>query len=115
MKQIPKNILTDSIAVYSGYGENRTAVTLTGLKLIKTSKVTEADNTVTVNTSVLMFYDCQNSAPKNFNFAPGSGLYIIEDGKTLKLLRADIIYDGTQKHHYEIYFGEDYKINAACY
>jgi hypothetical protein len=115
MKAIPKNLLNDSLEVYSGYGESRTSVTLHNVKLERREIARNRDGVIMSKNSVLCFFDCHFSTPAGFDFAPRGDKYILSDGKELRLIETEPSFDGVLVHHVEMTGGEEYEINAACY
>ncbi|MDR0946184.1 MAG: minor capsid protein [Ruminococcus sp.] len=115
LKSIPKNLLTGSLRVYSGYGENCTSVTLQNVRLERRKRDENKDGVIESKESVLCFFDCHFSSPADFDFTPRADKYIFRDGRELRLCKTETVFDGASAHHLEITFGEDYKINAACY
>lgn len=107
MKPIPKNLLIHSayaveLSEREGWDEptekNRTKLSQLRIKPSSTLRITKSNQQVQL--AAVLFYDCRNSRPKNFDF---SGVDKIEfEGEQYNIVSIQKQYDDKRLHHVEV-------------
>lgn len=63
------------------------------------ARILGKDNTE-IKLAGVLFYDCRNSRPKNFNFAEGQRVFY--GGEFFTVVSIEPLFSGRRLHHYEI-------------
>lgn len=107
MKAIPRNLLIHSAKAYSEQTEDtwndksRELIAELDLVRIEPSASIRLTNTnEQVQLSAVLFFDCRNSAPKDFDFSKTD--IITACGSEYRVISVDKLYDERGLHHYEV-------------
>lgn len=108
MRAIPRNLLIHSAKAYSEQTENtwndKSRELIAELDRVRidqsVSSLRLTRNNEQVQLSAVLFFDCRNSAPKDFDFSKTD--IITACGSEYRVISVDKLYDERGLHHYEV-------------
>lgn len=108
MRAIPRNLLIHSAKAYSVQTDNtwndKTRELVAELDRVRidqsVSSLRLTSNNEQVQLSAVLFFDCRNSAPKDFDFSKTDIITAL--GNEYRVINVDKLYDERGLHHYEV-------------
>ena len=107
MRAIPRNLLIHSAKAYSEQTDNtwndKTGELVAELDRVRVEPSASLRLTNTneqVQLSAVLFFDCRNSAPKDFDFSKTDIITAL--GNEYRVINVDKLYDERGLHHYEV-------------
>lgn len=107
MRAIPKKLLIHTaqlqrITSKDRWGEGKTddVAKLEKVRIEPSSRIVRDKNSAEVQLVATLFYDCRNSAPRDFIFKEDD--IILFNGQKLRVQVIEPLYDGNKLHHYEL-------------
>lgn len=107
MRAIPRNLLIHSAKAYSELTENtwndksrELIAELDCVRIEPSASIRLTNTNEQVQLSAVLFFDCRNSAPKDFDFSKTD--IITACGSEYRVISVDKLYDERGLHHYEV-------------
>ena len=107
MRAIPKKLLIHTAQLQrtvtkDRWGEEKTSseFEFEKIRIEPSSRIVRDKNSAEVQLAATLFYDCRNSAPRDFMFKEDD--ILLFNGQKLRVQVIEPLYDGNKLHHYEL-------------
>lgn len=106
MRAIPKQLLIHSAILRAPNTSDRwqkeqsDTVNLQYIRIDPSSKVINKPNSISVQLTGILYFDCKHSTPKEPSFQVGQE--VLFDGELHRIETVEKLYDGRKLHHYEV-------------